>query len=187
MDNAYVGEIRAVPLNFVPQGWLLCDGSIVSITQYQVLYSIIGNLYGPVTSNSFKLPDLRSRTIIGIDPGNVNLMAPGTIGGTAQESISINQMGTHNHPINANKHTTAQMTLGTNVPSENVFLSNMLATTPDGKKPGLYAYSTNGTTIENIALVGTSGNVTPAPHDNMMPYMLFRYCICYFGTYPSKN
>lgn len=188
MDNAYIGEIRATPLlNFVPRGWLLCDGSSVSIMQYQALYAIIRNLYGPMTQTSFTLPNLCSRAIIGTDVRYNNLSRPGLVGGTTQESINISQMGTHNHPVNANKHLPAQMSLATNVPNQYVFLSNMLATTPDAKTPGLYAYSTNGITSENDALVDTFGNMIPTPHDNMMPYMSFRYIICWDGEFPYQD
>lgn len=187
MDNAYVGEIRATPLiNFVPYGWFLCDGSLVSIMQCQALYAVIGELYGPMTQTSFRLPNLCSRAIIGTDVRYNNLYRPGLTGGNAQEYISLAQMGAHNHPVNANKHVKAQMSLATNEPSENVFLSNILATTPNAT-PGLNAYSTNGTTSENNALVGTFENMQPTPHDNMMPYMSFRYIICWNGEFPIRG
>lgn len=187
MDNAYIGEIRATPYNFAPEGWFLCDGSLVPIMQCQALYAVIGELYGSKTQTSFRLPNLCSRAIIGTDVRYNNLYRPGLTDGNAQESININQMGTHNHSVNANKHVTAQMSLATNVPNQNVFLSNMLATTPDAKTPGLYAYSANGTTSENNALVGPFGNMLPTPHDNMMPYTSFRYIICWNGEFPIHD
>lgn len=188
MDNAYIGEIRATPLiNFVPQGWLLCDGSSVSMMQYQALYAIIGELYGAKTNSTFRLPNLCTRAIIGTDFRDDNLYQPGLTGGTTQESISLAQMGTHNHSVYANTHTKDQKTLATNVPSQNVFLSNALTTTPDAKTPGLCVYSTNGTRSENIALVDISGNVPSDPHNNMMPYMSFKYIICYSGEFPIQD
>lgn len=187
MDNAYIGEIRATPYNFAPEGWFLCDGSQVSIMQYQALYAVIGELYGSKTQTSFRLPNLCSRAIIGTDFRDDNLFLPGLTGGNAQESISLAQMGTHNHPVYANIHSTKQMNLGTNVPSKNVFLSNALTTTPDAKTPGLCVYSTNGTRSENIALVDISGNTPSDPHNNMMPYMSFRYIICYSGEFPIQD
>ena len=37
MADPYVGEIRAFAFTFNPVDWLLCDGAIVSVLQYQVL------------------------------------------------------------------------------------------------------------------------------------------------------
>lgn len=53
-----VGCITMFPYSFVPVDWLLCDGSTVSISTYQLLYSVIGTRYGGDGISNFKLPDL---------------------------------------------------------------------------------------------------------------------------------
>jgi microcystin-dependent protein len=54
----------------IPLGWLLCDGSLVDVSQYSDLYSAIGNNFGETASSSqFYLPDLRGRFIRGVDDG----------------------------------------------------------------------------------------------------------------------
>jgi microcystin-dependent protein len=53
-----VGCITMFPYSFVPQDWLLCDGSTVAISTYQLLYSVIGTRYGGDGVSNFKLPDL---------------------------------------------------------------------------------------------------------------------------------
>lgn len=45
----------------VPSGWLLCNGTQYYISDYPVLYSIIGNTYGGAGLN-FKVPDMRHST-----------------------------------------------------------------------------------------------------------------------------
>jgi len=55
----------------VPQGYLLCDGSQVSIATYTNLYNTIGS-WGTATAGNFRLPDSRGKTLIGsvTIPGN---------------------------------------------------------------------------------------------------------------------
>lgn len=51
-----------------PTGWLLCDGSTVSRTTYVNLFAIVGTTYGEGDgSTTFTLPDLRGRTVFGLD------------------------------------------------------------------------------------------------------------------------
>ncbi|MDD9911577.1 MAG: tail fiber protein [Alphaproteobacteria bacterium] len=52
----------------VPNGWLLCDGAEVSRTTYSALFAAIGTAYGNGDgSTTFNLPDMRGRTIFGLD------------------------------------------------------------------------------------------------------------------------
>ena len=54
--------------NSVPDGWLLCDGSVVAEKEHPRLFEAIGTIYGtgPV-AGSFRLPDLRGRFVRGVD------------------------------------------------------------------------------------------------------------------------
>jgi hypothetical protein len=58
----------AGPSDNVPDGWLLCDGSLVDQGIFPDLYSIIKYTYGKGSVISqFRLPDLRSRVLMGFD------------------------------------------------------------------------------------------------------------------------
>lgn len=51
-----------------PSGWFLCYGQAVSRTTYAALFTAIGTTYGTGDgSTTFNLPDLRGRTIAGVD------------------------------------------------------------------------------------------------------------------------
>ncbi len=51
-----------------PTGWFLCYGQAVSRTTYAALFTAIGTTYGTGDGTStFNLPDLRGRTIAGVD------------------------------------------------------------------------------------------------------------------------
>lgn len=57
--DALIGTIMLFPYNFVPSGWMSCEGQILTITQYQALYSLIGPTYGGDGRTTFALPNLK--------------------------------------------------------------------------------------------------------------------------------
>jgi microcystin-dependent protein len=107
--KAYTGKVTDTEM--LP-GWLLCDGSSVSRTTYKKLYNVIGGTYGSQTSNTFKLPDLRGRTIIGYCNGTSPLnpkfgnwdgsdsITLGKTGGEFYHKLSESELPTHTHPNN---------------------------------------------------------------------------------------
>jgi microcystin-dependent protein len=60
MPQPYVGEVRMFAGNFAPAGWFFCDGSLLSISEYETLFQLIGTTYGGDGQNTFALPDLRA-------------------------------------------------------------------------------------------------------------------------------
>lgn len=63
-----IGEIKMWAGNTIPEGWLLCDGSEVSKTEYPRLFEAIGSLWGtPSSSSNFLLPNLKGRVPVGYD------------------------------------------------------------------------------------------------------------------------
>lgn len=54
----YVGDIN-------PDGWLMCDGSYVSIAAYTLLFDRIRYKYGAPQTGKFKLPDFRGKFMLG--------------------------------------------------------------------------------------------------------------------------
>lgn len=63
--EAFLGTILPWPGTYAPKDWAFCDGSLLQINTYQALYSIIGVQYGGDGRNTFALPDLRGRTVLG--------------------------------------------------------------------------------------------------------------------------
>ena len=62
--------------DFIPYGWLKCDGSLVAGATYPDLSAVIGNRYGGNAVN-FNLPDLTNKTLYGTnvnDPFNSTLI-----------------------------------------------------------------------------------------------------------------
>lgn len=98
-NNSYsvpIGCIIPFSGSTVPVGFLLCDGSEVSKTDYAELYAIIADTYGTTTDTAkFKLPDLRDRFVQG---ANGNL-------GTTKEAGLPNITGKFYHDANARNNT----------------------------------------------------------------------------------
>ena len=71
MSEPYVGEIRMFAGNFPPLGWMFCDGSLLPISENDVLFNLIGTTYGGDGQEKFGLPDLQGRLPIhqGQGPG----------------------------------------------------------------------------------------------------------------------
>ena len=60
------GTMQMFAGNTIPAGWLLCDGSAISRTDYAKLFSAIGTIYGAGDgSTTFTLPNLIDRVVQG--------------------------------------------------------------------------------------------------------------------------
>ena len=57
-EQPYVGEIRLFGGNFAPEGWAICDGRQIRITDNTSLFNLIGTTYGGDGTNFFHLPKL---------------------------------------------------------------------------------------------------------------------------------
>jgi len=166
--DPYVGEIRMFAGNYAPEGWLECDGQILSISQYEVLFTLFGTTYGGDGTSTFALPDLR---------GRIPLHAPATQGqpsGTETVVLSAAQVPAHAHGVR-------------------VIASNATATDPTNRilanavaPPLMYSPKSAGTTTPLNA-----GTVVPnaggQAHSNMMPTLCVDFIVCYAGIYPSRG
>lgn len=84
-----VGTIQMFAGNTIPAGWLLCDGSAVSRTNYAKLFAAIGTTYGAGDgSTTFALPNLIDRVVQGA-----------AVAGTYKAAGLPNITGTYNEGI----------------------------------------------------------------------------------------
>ena len=58
MSQPFIGEVRAFGFDFVPTGWALCNGALVSIMENQALFGLLGPKYGGNGTTDFALPHL---------------------------------------------------------------------------------------------------------------------------------
>lgn len=111
----FPGSLYPLPSTNIPAGWLLCQGQEVSRVAYKNLFDVIGVSYGPGDNRiTFNLPDLRGRTIVGLEtmggsassgrltnsrPGNLDASVRGNTGGNQSHTLISQEVGlqSHNH------------------------------------------------------------------------------------------
>src|SRR3954466_6035981 len=93
MSDPYIGEIRMFGGNFAPVGWLLCQGQLLPISQYDALFNLIGTTYGGDGQTTFALPNLASRMPMHQGSGFVL----GQMAGVETVTLNRNQMPVHTH------------------------------------------------------------------------------------------
>ncbi|NIW85002.1 MAG: phage tail protein [Gammaproteobacteria bacterium] len=58
--------MKAFAFRFAPRGWAVCAGQTLPIVNNEALFSLIGTAYGGDGRTTFKLPDLRGKSLEGI-------------------------------------------------------------------------------------------------------------------------
>ena len=93
--DPFIGEIVGYAGALLPQDWMLAQGQLLSISQHAALFSILGATYGGDGRQTFALPDLRGRTILGTDA----LHVVGDISGERNTALTIDQLPAHDHSL----------------------------------------------------------------------------------------
>ena len=96
-----IGLIQLWSGSGVPEGYVLCDGSQVSIAEYPELYKAIGDKYNTASTKAgyISVPDLRGRFVVGYDPSNRDYNTIGNMGGEALVTLTLDQIPPHSHKI----------------------------------------------------------------------------------------
>jgi len=175
MDN-YIGEIRLFAGNFAPKDWLLCNGAVLNISEYDTLYMLIGSAYGGDGQNTFAVPDLRGRLPVG--QGNGQGLSPRLLAqvyGTESVTLVTAQLPPHNHAFNATAAT------ATSPRPDGMLFAQTGADNLYGPAPGS---DPQPQTMTASTVVAAGGN---QPHANIMPSMGLNYIIAVTGIFPSRN
>src|SRR2546427_7064973 len=114
MGTPFMAEVRLVSFNFAPKGWAMCSGQLFPINQNQALFSLLGTTFGGNGQTNFGLPDLRGQVPIHVGQG----FTLGQKGGEQAHTLSIQELPTHNHVMQASSTTDAVN--GTPVPTSNL-------------------------------------------------------------------
>lgn len=169
--DPFLGEIRAFSFGRIPKGWAACAGQMMSISQNQALFALLGTYYGGDGATNFALPDLRGRAPVGFGQVTGGVTLPlGTMQGNETVALTEAQIPAHIHSVLG---TTAAAT--TNVPTGSALAQ---ATDPE--------YAPLSSASMNAAAVGTGGG-SGAGHENMQPSLPISWCIATSGIFPSRN
>ena len=199
--EVFLGTIMPWPISWAPNGWLLCDGSLLSITQYQALFALIGMTYGGNGTTNFALPDLRCRLPLGagVGPG-LTPRVLGTLAGAEHVTLQVANLAAHTHvatftPGTAGGTLKASAAQANTTSPNGNYLANGTDTT--GQNPNYENYVTSAAagTLSNVAgltVTGTgtvtnanTGSSTPTPI--MPPFLVLNYIIAVEGIFPSRG
>ncbi|MBU6340725.1 MAG: tail fiber protein [Bacteroidetes bacterium] len=167
MAIPYVGEFRMFAGNFAPAGWMLCDGQLLPISEYETLFNLIGTTYGGDGQSTFALPDLRGRVPIHFGSGFVLAET----GGVEQVTLTASQIPAHTHPLLVSGRPSNSPNPGNNfigISSQvNAFFSDIPTT--------------------NMNAAATSATGGNQAHSNMQPFLCIHYIISLYGIFPSPS
>ncbi|MGJ0486815.1 MAG: phage tail protein [Methylomicrobium sp.] len=175
MADPFVAEIRIFPFNFAPKGWAWCDGQLMPISQNTALFSLLGTTYGGNGKSNFALPDLQGRAPMhpGQGPG-LSLHDLGETGGSETVTLLESEIPSHSHALMASVEDGIQGTLTPEI---------TLASSVGGT---LYQTNTNANLVSmNPNSLAPAGG--DQPHNNLMPYLTFFFCIALQGVFPPRS
>jgi microcystin-dependent protein len=167
MAEPFLSEIRIMSFVFAPKGWALCNGQLLPINQNQALFSLLGTTFGGDGRVNFALPDLRGRTPIHVGSGHTL----GERGGEQAHTLSIAELPTHTHVLNATSSDATQP-----IPTGNL-LARLAPANPYIAPQSLAAM--NASSVTNVG--GSQA------HLNMQPFLTLSFCIALQGIFPSPN
>ena len=173
MTQPFIGSITAFAGNFAPRGWAFCDGQLLSVSQNDALFSLLGTIYGGDGRTTFGLPDLRGR--IPIHAGSGPGLTPRNLGaklGSERVTVGANQLPSHTHELRASDDTNVGADPGGAVPghpAKNVYRS---------------PFGTPNFDLDPASLTAAGGS---QPHDNLMPTVCVNFIIALTGIYPSRD
>ena len=168
----YVGQIMAFGGTFAPQGWALCDGSLLPISQYETLFTLIGTTYGGDGQTTFALPDLRGRAALHQGQGSgLSSYVLGESGGAEAVTLTVGQLPQHLHSAMGNSGA------GTSPSPSGALWA--------GSPTNIYTAGAAANTAMSATSISVSGG--SQPHDNMLPFVTLNFCIAFEGIYPSQS
>src|SRR6185369_1143454 len=98
MPEPYVGEIRMFAGTFAPNGWMFCQGQPLAISEFEVLFQLIGTTYGGDGQETFNLPNLASRTPVHMGTASFGqTFTIGEVAGEEQVTLTTQQIPSHSH------------------------------------------------------------------------------------------
>ncbi|MGA7220087.1 MAG: tail fiber protein [Candidatus Sulfotelmatobacter sp.] len=170
MSDQYVGEIRMFGGNFAINGWAFCNGALISVSQNETLFSVLGTTYGGDGVNNFSLPDLQCRVPVCQGQGSgLQNYTLGQKGGVETVTLVTGNLPSHSHPAMG-----SAATVNSGNPAGNTWGVNTLQS---------FGKNTNATM--NSASVSYIGG--GQPHENMPNFLALSFIIALYGIYPSQS
>lgn len=167
--DQYIGSLFQFGMSWCPDGWLAANGQLVSISQYNVLYSLYGTTYGGDGQVTFGLPDLRERMPVS---NSANLPIGAAVGSSTRTMLST-ELPMHTHGFNGDDTGPAGASPG----------GAMLGLFPSASP--VYAASTVTPVVPmNPRVLQPAGGSQPV--NIQSPVLAVSWCVAYEGVYPQR-
>ncbi|KIH80692.1 phage tail protein [Pseudomonas batumici] len=195
--EVFIGSIQMFGFNFAPRYWAQCGGQLLSLSQYQTLFALLGTTYGGNGQSNFGLPNLQGRLpigqgtgpgltprVMGEDGGNESVSILGsnlpnvaipTTGLTLKTTVNLAATPSNASPTPSASHSFigASPTAG---PSEAAIYSDAQGTSP------VALQGVTSTFTGTLALPGSN-----IPLGTMNPFLAVNFCIALQGIFPTRN
>lgn len=198
--EAYMSMITPYGCNFVIRNWGACAGGLISISQMNALFSLLGTAFGGDGRTSFGLPDLRGRAAIGFGTPLPPLSphALGQRGGLEGVTLNSAQLPSHHHGVNLAGATAggdAYLPVSADPGSVTDPDGAYLGVTGGTVRPYAPSLSTPPGAMGPIPIPAQAVQVNgmtqnaggSAPVYTESPYQAVNYQICMYGLYPSRS
>jgi microcystin-dependent protein len=170
MADPFVAEIRIFPFNFAPKGWAFCNGQLLPISQNTALFALLSTTYGGDGKSTFALPNLEGRVPLqaGQGPG-LSEYDLGESTGSETVTLLTSEIPAHSHAAGASPDFADSRT------------PTVLA------RPTSPIYTSPAAQLTPIAPQGVTPSGGDQPHNNLMPFLVFNYCIALQGIFPPRS
>jgi microcystin-dependent protein len=150
--NVPVGTILTYAGATPPTSYMFAEGASLLKSEYPPLFAVIGTQYGSADATRFNAPNLKGRTVVGMDAAQAEFTTLGQTGGSKTHTLTIPEMPSHTH------------------------LPQMDITSYPGGNGGAIHFGDSAPSHPNYTgLIGsTGGNL---PHNNLQPYAAMRFII----------
>ncbi len=179
MADPFLGEIRMVGWNFAANGWALCNGQLMSISQNNALFALLGTTYGGDGVSTFALPNLQGRVPIHQGAGvGLSPYVMGEAAGNEAVTLLVNQMPQHNHMVAVNNQA------GSVADPTNALLAQ--GNSGSGRDSVAVSNYTSGAATGTLAPTSISIAGGNQPHANIQPFLCVNFIIALQGIFPSR-
>jgi len=202
-QKASVGDIKFSAVNYDHLGWILCNGALLNVDDFQFLFNMIGYSFGG-SGAQFRLPNPAGRVpgVIGTGyddnvPTSTMTTYLGQSLGEYQHRLTIPEMPSHNHGVNpaissiAANNSTSIVSITINDPTHTHSYTTVGNTPVYTASPGNMSGNGTGATTGASATGVTLNNGTHAHtlnpsgedkfHNNVQPTLFIGNMFIYTG------
>ena len=182
-----LGIIKIFAGSDVPEGYLLCEGQDIKISEYKALHDVIGDAYNEapnylgitnphILEGCFRLPDLRGRFVVGQNSLDTEYQVKGNAGGEKKHLLTSKETAVAVHDHDAK------------FPKDGDGEHRHLIKTDGGNDKGSGSWEIgnsnqkvytekDGAHTHNITIENSIGRDAEFAHENRPPYYTLAYII----------